>query len=82
MSGLSASLLYLAWKGRIDIWKPTLLAFAMEIVDMGLLLLMARPFDNALNLVKVIAMPLVLADTFGMLVFAFSLRDMRATPIP
>lgn len=82
MSGLSASLLYLAWKGRIGIWKPTLLAFAMEIVDMGLLLLMARPFDNALNLVKVIAMPLVLADTFGMLVFAFSLRDMRATPIP
>ena len=76
-SGLAGGLLCLLWKEKIGVWKPALFAFIMEIVDMGLLLLIARPFDNALKLVGVIAMPMILADTFGVAVFAFLLRDLR-----
>ena len=78
ISGLAGGILFLLWKGKIGIWKPVLFAFVMEIADMGLLLLIARPFADALKLVSVIAMPMVLADTFGVAVFAFLLRDMKA----
>jgi phosphoserine phosphatase RsbU/P len=79
VSGLAGGILFLLWKGKLGIWKPVLFAFIMEIADMGLLLLIARPFADALKLVSVIAMPMVLADTFGVAVFAFLLRDMKAT---
>jgi phosphoserine phosphatase RsbU/P len=78
VSGLAGGLLFLLSKGKIGIWKPVLFAFIMEIADMGLLLLVARPFADALRLVSVIAMPMVLADTFGIAVFAFLLRDLKA----
>jgi phosphoserine phosphatase RsbU/P len=78
ISGVAGGLLFLLWKGKIGIWKPTIFACIMEIVDMGLLLLIARPFDNALKLVSVIAMPMILADTFGIAVFAFLVRDMKS----
>jgi phosphoserine phosphatase RsbU/P len=77
-SGLVGGLLLMLWKGQIGIWKPALFAFIMEIADMGLLLLIARPFENALALVKVIAMPMILADTLGVAVFAFLLRDLKS----
>lgn len=75
LSGALAGVLYLLLKGKIGIWKPTLYAFVMEIVDMALLLLIASPFDKALGLVKVIAMPMILGDTIGVAIFAFMLKD-------
>ncbi len=76
-SGLAGGLLFALWKGNIGIWKPTLFAFLMEAADMGLLLLMARPFEDALKLVSVIAVPMILADTLGILIFAFLLKELK-----
>jgi sigma-B regulation protein RsbU (phosphoserine phosphatase) len=76
-SGLAGGLLFMLWKGNIGIWKPTLFAFLMEAADMGLLLLMARPIGDALNLVSKIALPMILADTLGILVFAFLLKELK-----
>jgi sigma-B regulation protein RsbU (phosphoserine phosphatase) len=76
-SGLVGGLLFMLWKGNIGIWKPTLFAFLMEAADMGLLLLMARPIGDALNLVSKIALPMILADTLGILVFAFLLKELK-----
>jgi sigma-B regulation protein RsbU (phosphoserine phosphatase) len=76
-SGLAGSLLFMLWKGNIGIWKPTLFAFLMEAADMGLLLLMARPFEDALKLVSIIAVPMILADILGILVFAFLLKELK-----
>jgi len=70
-SGLAAGIIYALLKGNIGIWKPALYAFLMECADMGMLLIMAQPFDKALALVSVIAMPMILADTAGTAVFAF-----------
>jgi phosphoserine phosphatase RsbU/P len=75
LSGLLAGLLYMILKGKIGIWKPVVYAFFMEILDMGLLLLIAQPFDKALALVNIIAMPMILGDTIGVAVFAFMLKD-------
>jgi phosphoserine phosphatase RsbU/P len=75
VSGLAAGILYWALKGKIGIWKPILYAFIMECVDMGLILLIARPFSNALDLVKVIAAPMIIGDTAGIAIFAFMLSS-------
>jgi len=77
-SGLAAGIIYVLLKGNLGIWKPALYAFVMECADMGLLLLMAQPFDKALNLVAIIAAPMVLADTAGMAVFAFILGRLKS----
>ena len=79
LSGRAGGLLLMLWKGNIGVWKPTLFAFIMEIADMGLLLLIAKPFTATLNLVSIIAMPMILADSFGIAVFSLLLRDMKAT---
>ncbi|MDD5169367.1 MAG: LytS/YhcK type 5TM receptor domain-containing protein [Syntrophales bacterium] len=78
LSGLVGGLLCMLWKGKMGVWKPALFAFLMEIADMGLILLIARPFDSALKLVGIIAMPMILADTFGVVVFAYLLRELKA----
>ena len=45
---------------------------------MGLLLLIAQPFDKALGLVSVIALPMIAADTLGVAAFAFMLSKIKA----
>jgi len=35
---------------------------------------MAQPFDKALNLVSVIAVPMILGDTAGIAIFSFMLH--------
>lgn len=77
LSGLAGGLLYMLWKGKIGIWKPALFAFLVELADMALLLLIAKPFDKVLTLVNVIAIPMTIADTIGVFVFALLLRDMK-----
>ncbi|MFA5400261.1 MAG: LytS/YhcK type 5TM receptor domain-containing protein [Dehalococcoidia bacterium] len=77
-SGLIAGIIYALLKGKIGVWKPTLYAFLMECADMGLLLVMAQPFDKALNLVSIIAVPMILADTAGVAVFAFMLSKLKS----
>jgi sigma-B regulation protein RsbU (phosphoserine phosphatase) len=77
IAGLAAGILFMLLKGKIGIWKAALYAFVMEIVDMLLLLLIATPFNDALKLVNVIAMPMVLGDTIGIAIFAFMLHNMK-----
>jgi len=77
-SGLAAGIIYILLKGKLGVWKPALYAFVMECADMGLLLLMAQPFDKALNLVAIIAAPMILADTAGMAIFAFMLGKLKS----
>ena len=77
LSGLLGGLLMMFTKGKIGIWKPTVFAFLMEVADMGLILLLAQPLDKVLTLVSIIAMPMILADTFGIAIFAFLVRDMK-----
>jgi sigma-B regulation protein RsbU (phosphoserine phosphatase) len=74
-SGLLAGIILILLKGKIGIWKPVLFAFIMESLDMALLLLMAQPSNKALALVSIIAVPMIIADTIGIAVFAYMLRN-------
>ena len=76
--GLLAGIIFSLLKGKLGVWKPTLYAFLMECADMGLLLIMAQPFDKALSLVSVIAVPMILADTAGVAVFSFMLGKLKS----
>lgn len=71
LAGLLAGLLYKLFRGEMGIWKPVLFAFVMEVIDMALILLIARPFEEAWKLVRIIALPMILADTIGIAAFAF-----------
>ena len=78
MSGLAAGIFLVIWKGKIGIWKPALFALIMETLDMVMLLLISQPLDKALSLVGIIALPMILGDTFGVAVFAYFLKNMLA----
>ncbi len=55
-------------KGRIEFIKihwAALFAFVMELFHMGLILLIARPFDQALEIVKTIILSMAVANTIG-----------------
>jgi len=75
LSGLATGVFYMILKGKIGIWKPILLAFILEVIDMALILLIARPFGDAIGLVKIIAVPMVLGDTIGIAVFVYMLSN-------
>lgn len=49
--------------------KAVVIGALMEIVQMGIILLMAKPFSDALVLVKVIAVPMITINGFGTLLF-------------
>ena len=51
-------------------------AFLMESFHMGLALLIARPFSEALAVVKLVSVPMILANTIGMAIFALVLTNL------
>lgn len=75
LSGLASGVFYAILKGKIGIWKPVLLAFIIEVIDMALILLIARPFGDAADLIQIIAMPMILGDTIGVAVFVYMLSN-------
>ncbi len=45
---------------------------------MSIILLLARPFDEALSLVKILPLPMIVANTIGAAMFIRILQDRRA----
>jgi len=54
-----------------------LAAFGAEIIEMATILLISRPFDNAVTLVKVIAVPMIASDAVGAALFMSIIRDQK-----
>lgn len=73
--------LYLLRRGRADqIYLPIVAlgaTFYAEAMQMGIILLLARPFDQAMGLVKAIALPMMLANSAGAALFISIIRDQR-----
>lgn len=65
---------------RLIDWKLAFLVTAVgEIVHMGIVLLLARPFSDALVLVRIIAPPMVLANSAGSAIFMSLLRQRHSS---
>ncbi len=79
--GLFAGYMHLRYKERSLDWsKGMILAFIGEVFHMSLVLLFSRPFDQAVALVQVIALPMLIGNTLGAGLFIHvikSLQDFR-----
>ncbi|MFB9997746.1 Probable sensor-like histidine kinase YehU [Providencia rustigianii] len=73
---------YYMKRGEINkIFNPvtaSCVTFVAEIIQMLIILLIARPFDEAYELVKNIAAPMIIANTIGAAMFIRILLDRRA----
>lgn len=59
-------------------WTAGAITLVAELVQMLIILLIARPFDNAFNLVQSIAAPMMVTNTVGAALFMRILLDKRA----
>jgi two-component system sensor histidine kinase LytS len=71
LAGIVAGLLgvRLRRKGKNTPWRAAAIGIVMECVQMGIILLIARPFEAALELVYVISVPMIVINGFGTLLF-------------
>ncbi|MEI7377382.1 MULTISPECIES: sensor histidine kinase [Dickeya] len=84
LEGLVGGLLhrYMIRHHRIDLlFQPLVIAavtLLVEIVQMSIILLLSRPFGDALMLVKSIALPMMITNSIGAAMFMRILLDRRA----
>ncbi|WP_088044623.1 sensor histidine kinase [Bacillus sp. EAC] len=50
-------------------WRAVAIGIIMECIQMGIILLIAKPFEAALHLVEIIAIPMIAINGFGTLIF-------------
>ncbi|WP_321504436.1 SpoIIE family protein phosphatase [uncultured Methanoregula sp.] len=78
LAGLFGGLIWLFNKRKfIGLTGAVIFAVAMEALHMILVLLMCQPFEQALELVETIAIPMILANAAGMFVFALIIQNIQ-----
>ncbi len=84
IEGLAGGLvhLYLVRRGKTErIFSPGVAlgtTFAAEALQMLIILLLSRPFTEAVDLVRLIALPMMLANSVGAALFISIIRDQRS----
>ncbi|MBM3119748.1 MAG: stage II sporulation protein E [Chloroflexi bacterium] len=77
IAGLLGGAIYRLKRGEfVAVWQAILFAVFMELLHMGLTLLIARPYEQALTVVKEVILPMTGANALGMAVFAFIIRNL------
>ncbi|WNB94045.1 sensor histidine kinase [Bacillus sp. NEB1478] len=56
-------------------WGAVAIGILMECIQMGVILLIARPYDAAFHLVEVIAVPMILINGLGTLIFILIIQS-------
>ena len=83
VEGLVGGLIYLYWvrlKKPEQLFLPAVAFSATliaEILQMSIILALARPFTDAVDLVKVIAVPMICANSVGAALFMSMVRDQK-----
>ncbi len=77
LAGLFGGTIYLLNKRNfIGAQGAVLFAVGMESLHMALVLLICRPFDQALAIVEQVAIPMILANAAGVFIFAFIIGNL------
>jgi sigma-B regulation protein RsbU (phosphoserine phosphatase) len=77
IAGLLGGAIYKLNKGGfVPIWQAVLFAIFMESLHMGLTLLIAKPYEEALAVVKEVALPMIAANAVGVAIFGFIIRNL------
>ncbi|HDS46217.1 MAG TPA: hypothetical protein ENN68_09090 [Methanomicrobia archaeon] len=80
LAGLFGGMIYLSRDGKfIGVLGAVIFAALMESLHMGLILVLAKPYADAVAVVKTIGMPMVLANALGMLIFALIISNWLRT---
>jgi two-component system sensor histidine kinase LytS len=76
VEGFFGGLVYRYWKKELIPWHLALLAgFTGEIVQMIIILTFAKPFSEALELVKIIAIPMITVNSIGVAIFMLIIKS-------
>jgi len=79
LAGLIGGAIFIYYKRSfISPANCVIFAVLMESLHMGLVLLLATPFDQALALVELVAIPMIVANAAGMFIFAFIFANLNA----
>ena len=71
-AGLFGGIIYVLRKGKfIGVLGAVVFAALMEFFHMILILLLAQPYSAAVRVVETISVPMIFANSLGMLIFAF-----------
>ena len=77
LAGLLGGVIYRLKKGEfVAVWQAILFAIFMELLHMGLTLLISKPYEQALGVVKEVILPMIGANALGMAIFAFIVRNL------
>jgi len=77
IAGLAGGVIFVLRRGQLPgVALAALFAALMESFHMGLVLLLARPYDAALDLVKQLSLPMVLANSLGIGIFIFIILNL------
>ena len=77
-AGLFGGLIWLHHKRHFcGITTAVLFAVLLELFHMGLILLLSRPFSEALEVVWAVVLPMSIANTAGVFIFAFMVRNVE-----
>ena len=77
IAGLLGGAIYRLKRGEfVAVWQAILFAVFMESLHMGLTLLIAKPYEQALGVVKEVILPMTGANALGMAIFAFIIRNL------
>jgi sigma-B regulation protein RsbU (phosphoserine phosphatase) len=77
LAGLLGGVIYQLKRGEfVAVWQATLFAVFMESLHMGLLLLIAKPYEQALGVFKEVVLPMIAANALGVAIFAFIIRNL------
>jgi len=73
---------YYVRRGLVDrIFKPSVVYITLlftEMMQMAIILIVAKPFDQALHLVQAIALPMMIANSLGGAIFMSMIQDRKA----
>ncbi|WP_372631208.1 LytS/YhcK type 5TM receptor domain-containing protein [Cohnella sp.] len=61
--------------GKNSTWRAVAIGIVMECSQMAIILLVARPFDAALELVQIISVPMIVINGFGTLLFMLIIQS-------
>ncbi|MCI2255417.1 sensor histidine kinase [Domibacillus sp. PGB-M46] len=77
LAGGAAGWLGMRYKRKAPISAPfaIVVGILMEIIQMGMILLMVKPFEPAWELVKVIGLPMITINGLGMLLFMLLIQN-------
>jgi two-component system sensor histidine kinase LytS len=66
---------HLRKNGKNTLWSAVAIGIIMECIQMGIILLVAKPFEAALELVQVISIPMITVNGFGTLLFMLIIQS-------